>query len=149
MITFRKMVKQDVPVLYEMALRAFQPDFEKYGVYPPLLKTEKKSFLPPLIFGKVVLADGIEIGGVFVVTMGKKGELGSIFIDPAYQRKGYGKQVISAIEEQYPKVQRWKLDTPSENYHLHRFYESMGFVKTGEMKDPKSEMVGFIYENTI
>ncbi|MGX2946356.1 GNAT family N-acetyltransferase [Enterococcus alishanensis] len=143
------MKKQDVPVLYDIALRAFQPDYEKYGVYPPLLKTEKKRFLPPLIFGKVILADDKEIGGAFVVPLRKKGEIGAIFIDPDHQKKGYGRQIMLAIEKQYPKVKRWKLDTPSENFHLHHFYESLGYKKTGEIKDPRSEMIGFVYEKTI
>ena len=145
----RKMKKEDVPMLYEIALRAFQPDFEKYGVYPPLLKTDKKKFLPPLIFGKVILLEDKEIGGAFVVGMGKRGEVGAIFIDPEQQKKGYGRQVMMAIEKQYPKVKRWKLDTPSENYHLHRFYESLGYVKTGELKDPNSNMTGFLYEKAM
>lgn len=149
MITFRKMKKQDVPVLYDIALRAFQPDYEKYGVYPPLLKTDKKSFMPPLIFGKVILADDKEIGGAFVVPLRKKGEIGAIFIDPDHQKKGYGRQIMLAIEAQYPKVKRWTLDTPSENYHLHHFYESLGYVKTGEVKDPRSDMVGFVYEKIV
>ena len=143
------MQKQDVPMLYEMALRAFQPDYEKYGVYPPLLKTENKKFFPPLMFGKVILVDDKEIGGAFVVGIGKKGEVGAIFIDPEHQKKGYGRQVMLAIEKQYPKVKRWKLDTPSENHHLHRFYESLGYVKIGEMKDSNSDMTGFIYEKII
>ena len=149
MLTMRKMKKEDVPMLYQIALRAFQPDFEKYGVYPPLLKTDKKKFLPPLIFGKVILLEDKEIGGAFVVGMGKRGEVGAIFIDPEQQKKGYGRQVMMAIEKQYPKVKRWKLDTPSENYHLHRFYESLGYVKTGELKDPKSDMTGIIYEKIM
>lgn len=149
MVRFRKMKKQDVPMLYEMALRAFLPDYEKYGVYPPLLKVQKQQFFPPLMFGKVILVDGEAVGGAFVVAMGKKGELGAIFIDPEHQKKGYGRQVMLAIEAAHPHVKRWKLDTPSENYHLHRFYESLGYVKTGKLKDPNSDMSGFVYEKTI
>lgn len=50
------------------------------------------------------------------------------------------------IEKMYPKVQRWKLETPAESYGLHRFYESLGYVKTGERK---SNLLGFVYEKTI
>ena len=53
-------------------MRAFKPDYEKYGVYPPLLKAENKSFLPLIMFGKVILADDQELGGIFAVAMGKK-----------------------------------------------------------------------------
>jgi len=143
------MTKQDIPALYEIALQAFQPDFEKYGVYPPLLKEKNRQFLPPLVFGKTIMIDNTIIGGAFVAGLGKKGEIGSIFIDPAYQKKGYGRQVMLSIENQYPKVKKWKLETLSESFGLHRFYEALGYVKTGEMKDPKSGMVGFVYEKNL
>ncbi|WP_099203494.1 GNAT family N-acetyltransferase [Miniphocaeibacter massiliensis] len=149
MINFRKMKKKDIPRLYNIAKRAFQPDYEKYGVYPPLLKTKNETFFPPLMFGKVILVDDEEIGGVFVAAIGKKGEIGAIFIDPKYQHKGYGKKVMSMIEKEYPKVKKWKLDTPSENYHLHSFYESLGYIKVGELEDKKSGMIGYIYEKNI
>lgn len=149
MISLKKMKKKDVPLLYEIAERAFQSDYEKYGVYPPLLKTQKKTFLPPLIFGKVILVGNNIIGGVFVVTIGKKGELGAVFIDPEYQQKGYGREVMLEIEKQYPKVKKWKLETPSESYHLHHFYESLGYIKVGEIEDKKSGMIGYVYEKII
>lgn len=148
-ITIKKMSKIDVPILYELALRAFQPDFEKYGVYPPLLNVKKKSFLPPRLFGKTIYEDDTIIGGAFIVALGKKGEIGAIFLDPSYQKKGYGRQTMLAIENRYPRVTRWKLETPSESIGLHRFYEALGYIKTDEMKDPKSDMIGFIYEKNM
>jgi GNAT superfamily N-acetyltransferase len=143
------MERNDVGVLYDIALRAFLPDYEKYGVYPPLIKEKTKSFLPPRLFGKTILFDDIIIGGAFVVGLLSKGEIGAIFLDPNHQNKGYGKQIMLMIEKLYPKVRRWKLDTPAESYGLHRFYESLGYVKIGEMEDKKSGMKGFIYERRI
>ena len=149
MITVRKMSKNDISILWEMALRAFAPDYERFGVYPPMINLEKKRFLPPRIFGKTILEGNKIIGGAFVVGFGKKGEIGTIFIDPIYQHKDYGKQAIQIIEKAYPKVQKWKLDTPAENYGLHRFYESLGYVKSGEGKDEKSGIAVFRYEKTV
>lgn len=122
MITVRKMSKSDIPILYKVALRAFALDYERFGVYPPMINSKKKRFLPPHIFGKTILENDTIIGGAFVVAFGKKGEIGTIFIDPIYQHKDYGKQAIQIIEKAYPKVQKWKLDTPAENHGLHRFY---------------------------
>ena len=149
MVTLRKMVKSDVPMLYDMALRSFLPDYSKYGFYPPLIKEKTKSFLPPLIFGKVILTDDAIIGGAFVVGLGKKGEIGSIFIDPVYQRKGYGKQAMLTIEKLHPRIKRWKLDVLAENRHLHGFYESLGYKKIGEMTDKASGLNGFVYEKML
>jgi GNAT superfamily N-acetyltransferase len=135
--------------LFNMALRSFQPDYEKYGVYPPLIRLKQKKFLPPRIFGKTILAEGVIIGGAFVLAFGKKGEIGAIFLDSSQQKKGYGKQVMLMIEEMYPKVKRWKLETPAESYRLHLFYESLGYVKTGEKEDAGSGVRVFIYIKTI
>ena len=149
MITVRKMLKSDIPILWETALRAFTPDYERFGVYPPMINLKKKRFMPPRIFGKTILESDTIIGGAFVVGFGKKGEIGTIFIDPIYQHKDYGKQALQIIEKAYPKVQKWKLDTPAENHGLHRFYESLEYVKIGEGKDEKSGIVVFQYEKTV
>jgi len=149
MIVFKDMTRQDVPTLYAMALRAFQPDYEKYGSFPPLLNTGKKCFRPPLAWGKAVLYNDKVIGGVFVMAKAEKGQIGAIFIDPDHQKQGYGRQMMTAIEKLYPKVKNWTLDTPSENFHLHRFYESLGYVKTGKMKPSPDDITCFLYEKTM
>jgi GNAT superfamily N-acetyltransferase len=143
------MKKGDVAALYDIALRAFQPDYEKYGVFPPLIKEKTKSFLPPRIFGKTFLLGETIIGGAFVVGFFGKGEIGAIFLEPAWQHNGYGKQVMLMIEKLYPKVKRWRLETPAESFGLHRFYESLGYVKTKEKVDSASGMRGFVYEKNM
>ena len=147
MLSIRKMQKADVAELFDIALRSFRPDYEKYGMYPPLLNLKSKSFFPPQMFGKVILADDKIVGGAFVVGFGNKGEIGAIFLDPNEQRKGYGKQAMLMFEDMYPKVKKWRLDTPAESYGLHRFYETLGYIKVGEMND--RGMRGFKYEKTI
>ncbi|MDD3920731.1 MAG: GNAT family N-acetyltransferase [Eubacteriales bacterium] len=149
MIVLRKMMKNDVPTLYDIALRAFRPDYNQYGFYPPFMKTKTKSFLPPLMLGKAILADDTIIGGAFVVGVGKKGEIGTIFIDPVHQKKGYGKQAMLMIEKTYPRITKWKLDVLAGNEHLHEFYESLGYERIGEMTDKTSGLNGFVYEKTI
>jgi len=149
MLSIRKMQKSDTETLYNIALRSFQPDYEKYGVYPPLINLKRKKFLPPRIFGKTIFYNDVIIGGAFVVAFWKKGEIGAIFLDISQQHKGYGKQVMLMIEEMYPTVKRWKLETPAESYGLHRFYESLGYVKTGEKEDSGSGIRGFVYGKII
>ena len=149
MMSIRKMNKSDVETLFDIALRSFQVDYEKYGVYPPLIKIKQNKFLPPLMFGRVILVDDRTIGGAFVLALGSKGELGAIFLDPQEQHKGYGKQAMLLIEHAYPKVRKWKLETPSDSYGLHRFYEELGYIKARERVDKKSGMRGFIYEKTV
>ena len=149
MIAVRKMLKADTTILYEVALRAFTSDYERFGIYPPMINLKRKRFLPPRIFGKTILEGETIIGGAFVVGLGKKGEIGTIFIDTIHQHKGYGKQAFQIIEKAHPKVQKWERDTPDENYGLHRFYESLGYVKCGEGKDKQSGIAVFRYEKTV
>jgi len=149
MLSIKKMKKTEVDILFDIALRAFQPDYDKYGVYPPLIRLKKKKFLPPRFFGKTIFVDDEIIGGAFVVALFSKGEIGAIFLDPQQQHKGYGIQAMTMIEELYPSVMRWKLETPAESYGLHRFYESLGYVKTNEKEDSGSGMKGFVYEKTL
>ncbi len=133
-------------MLFGITLRAFQPDYEKYGVYPPLIKLKSRSFLPPRMFGKTIFDNGQIIGGAFVLGLGKKGEIGAVFLEPAHQHRGVGRKVMSMIEDLYPHVRRWRLETPVDNAALHRFYESLGYVKSGEMQDKKSGIRGFMYQ---
>ena len=149
MIAIRKMSRNDIPILYDMALRAFAPDYEKFGKYPPAINIKKKCFLPPRILGITILESDVIIGGAFVLALGRKGEIGNIFLDPIYQHKSFGKQALQMIEKAHPRVQEWKLDTPAENHGLHRFYESLGYVRVGEGKDEKSGIAVYKYQKTI
>lgn len=149
MITVRKMINSDVPLLYEIALSAFAADYERFGQYPPVINLKKKRFLPPRIFGRTFLEGDKIIGGAFAAGIGKKGEIGAIFIDPIYQHKNYGKEAIRLIEKSYPKVRKWRLDTPTEHTGLHKFYESLGYVKISEGEDAKSGIAIFHYEKSL
>ena len=148
-VSIRKMQKDDIGILYDIALRSFQQDYETYGTYPPLINLERKKFLPPRIFGKTILVNDTIIGGLFVFTFCRVGIIGAIFIDTDEQHKGYGKQVMLMIEKQYSKVKKWNLETPAENFLLHRFYESLGYVKVGEKTDKRSGIIGYVYEKII
>lgn len=146
MVTLRRMKQADVPELFAIAMRAFLPDYERYGVFPPVMNMKKKRFLPPLALGKTALVEDQIIGGIFALGIGKRGEIGSIFVDPAFQNKGYGRQIMLGIEAAYPRVTRWKLEVLAEKPDLHRFYESLGYLKIGERTDETSGLTALIYE---
>ena len=149
MLEIRKMRHDDVETLYDIALRSFRRDYEKRGVYPPLINLKRRKFLPLIVFGKTILYDGEIIGGAFVARIFRKGELGAIFLNPSHQGKGYGRQAMQMIEASHPKAKTWKLVTPADSHGLHRFYESLGYVKAGEKEDAGSGIRGFIFRKTI
>ena len=53
------------------------------------------------------------------------------------------------IEKLYPRIKKWKLDVLAENYHLHGFYETLGYKRIGEMTDKTSGLNGFVYEKSL
>jgi len=52
------MQKSDVRLLFNIALLAFIPVSEKYGMHPSLMRLNKKKLLPPRKFGKPFLLMG-------------------------------------------------------------------------------------------
>ncbi|KAA0564409.1 GNAT family N-acetyltransferase [Bacillus sp. CH30_1T] len=76
------------------------------------------------------------VGGVIVTLEGKRhGRVDRIFVDPNYQGKGIGSSTIRLIEEKFPKVRLWELETSRRRLNNHAFYEKMGYKKIFESED--------------
>ena len=54
------------------------------------------------------------------------------YIEPTFQNKGIGSKVITLMEEIYPMVKIWSLDTIQKSTRNHNFYEKNGYEKVGE-----------------
>jgi ribosomal protein S18 acetylase RimI-like enzyme len=74
------------------------------------------------------------VGG-FVVFRLEDGsvELGRAFIDPEFQNRGIGSEMLRYAEGVFPATRRLVLDTPSWNRRCQHFYEKAGFVKIGDI----------------
>ncbi|MBY0202637.1 GNAT family N-acetyltransferase [Paenibacillus cucumis (ex Kampfer et al. 2016)] len=78
----------------------------------------------------VVEADGCAIGGVSINVLGKGiARLDRIYIDPVFQGRGVGSQVIRQIEAVFPHILHWRLETSSRQTSNHHFYEKLGYVR--------------------
>lgn len=55
--------------------------------------------------------------------------VGRIFIDPALFRKGYGKKMMTTLEQDNPDVMTWNLETPAWNQRTNGFYKKIGYVE--------------------
>lgn len=72
-------------------------------------------------------------GGVSINYTGRRhARLDKIFIDPQYQSQGFGTKMIAFVEEEFPAVQMWKLETSSKQLSNHHFYEKAGYRRTYE-----------------
>ncbi|MHA7578952.1 GNAT family N-acetyltransferase [Paenibacillus vandeheii] len=92
----------------------------------------------------VIECDGCAIGGVSVNVLGSKHvRLDKIFIDPIWQGRGIGSQVIRLVEAEFPEIGIWKLETSGRQRDNHHFYEKMGYVCLYASEDE------FGYEKTI
>ena len=55
-----------------------------------------------------------------------------LYIDPSFQNKGIGAKALELIEQMYPMVKIWTLDTIQKSTRNHYFYEKYGYEKIGE-----------------
>lgn len=149
MLTIRKMQPTDLPELYDIALCAFQEDFELYGQYPPLLDQKRRRLRPGTRWGYVFACDGRMIGGGYAWQLAHKATLGAIFIAPEFQGRGLGQQIMRMIENQFPTAKRWRLETPYQSYRNHHFYEKLGYKKIGmSQPDKRSDFKVIRYEKS-
>ncbi len=102
---------------------------------------------------KVVLGDELIVGGLFVVARPDLGDgewrCEGVFVDPDYQDRGIGQEILRQMYRHHPDVVRWSLDTPEFSTKNHGFYERMGFTQTGVSENPDVPFKFFDYENVL
>lgn len=75
------------------------------------------------------LVEGNIVGGaiIFLDDAGTLMNIGRIFVNPQDFRKGYGKAIMAQLENDYPQVTIWELETPIWNIRTNHFYKKIGF----------------------
>ncbi len=147
MITIEKASIADAELLTEIKKKTFdeearkwlpkQGDIVDYNIQPPNYASIEtaKYMIRELNYYKIIFNEEI-VGGVVVTLSGKThGRIDRIFIDPHYQGKGMGSKAIELIEEVFPNVSTWDLETSSRQLNNHIFYEKMGFQNTFQTED--------------
>lgn len=76
---------------------------------------------------KLADGNGVILGGAILFRRGDTLNVGRIFIDPQYFRKGYGVFMMREIEALYPDVKIFTLDTPAWNTRTNAFYTRLGY----------------------
>lgn len=147
MVKFNISLESDAKVLRDVAIKAFEDDRVKYGSMPPGIETLEWHLAKVRngMYYKIILENRI-IGGINLYNLGNGHfRLGAIFIEPEYQNQGIGTKAIDFIENTYPHIKRWSLDTPYQNYKNHDFYERQGYVKVDEIK-PVNDIDFWLFE---
>ena len=69
------------------------------------------------------------VGGALLFLKDNELNIGRIFVDPEYFRKGYGIFMMQQIEESFAEVKVFTLDTPIWNVRTNAFYQKLGYVE--------------------
>lgn len=69
------------------------------------------------------------IGGAIIFTDKSTMYIGRIFVDPSEFKKGYGIEIMEQLENLYPDISCWQLDTPVWNIRTNSFYTKLGYIE--------------------
>lgn len=124
-----------------------------YNIQPPGYDSiyTTRYMIEELTYYKILVEEHL-VGGVILTLTGNRfGRIDRIFIDPAYQGRGFGSEVIRLVEKAHPSVTTWDLETSQRQKGNFHFYEKMGFERTFETEDEvcyiKRISVGLAGEN--
>lgn len=132
MMQLTKAGTSDVVVINSISKRAFDSDIivgasSKGG--PPgymsvsfHIKMAKENHLYKL------LVDGLIVGGAILFVDGLQLNIGRIFVDPEYFKKGYGVFIMQEIERIFSDAKELYLDTPVWNIRTNAFYQKLGYI---------------------
>ncbi len=73
--------------------------------------------------------DGLIVGGAILFVDGSRVNVGRIFVDPEYFRKGYGIFLMQEIERIFSDAKEICLDTPVWNIRTNAFYQKLGYIE--------------------
>ena len=73
--------------------------------------------------------EGLIVGGAILFLKRDELNVGRIFIAPEHFRKGYGLFMMHEIEEMFPGVKEFTLDTPDWNTRTNSFYTKLGYTE--------------------
>ena len=69
------------------------------------------------------------VSGALLFLKDNELNIGRIFVDPEYFRKGYGIFMMQQIEESFAEAKVFTLDTPIWNVRTNAFYQKLGYVE--------------------
>jgi len=122
----------DLPKILALQKECYLQEAAIYNDYhiPPLVQTlaaieasfEHQTFL------KLVLNYQI-IGAVRAYEEKGICKIGRLMVHPDFHNKGFGKQLMEAIEKEFPKVNRYELFTGHESQKNLKFYQKLGYLE--------------------
>ncbi|MBS2968445.1 GNAT family N-acetyltransferase [Metabacillus sp. KIGAM252] len=116
-----------------------------YNIQPPgyqsIHMTEYS--IRELVYYKILEDEKIAGGVIMTLTGNLHARIDRIFVSPFLQGRGIGSIALKFVEEEFPQVTSWELETSSRQLNNHYFYEKAGFKRVYESEDE------FCYEKRI
>ncbi|RUT44410.1 GNAT family N-acetyltransferase [Paenibacillus anaericanus] len=85
-----------------------------------------------------ILLQNTLVGVVLISTTGREhARIDRLYIDPQFQGKQIGSIVLQHIENLFPQIRTWTLDTSQKSPRNHYFYEKNGYKLISEDQDER------------
>ncbi len=133
----------DIPVLQEIAVKAYEPYVSRIGCEPAPMRPDFRGHVEnDIVF--VADEDGAKAYAVLVI-QGKAALLDNIAVDPGAQGGGFGSKLVEHLEAylRTSRINRYELYT---NVHMKEniaWYTRSGFVEVGRGKQDGFDRVFF------
>ena len=136
MLTFREIQAADRDVVLPMVQAFYTTDAVDHPVPRDILERSFRDTADPEVKslrGVLLLEDGAPAGYLYLTSCyscevgGECVFIEELFLTENCRGKGYGKQVMDWIMEQYPKVRRLRLEVTQVNQRAVHLYEKCGF----------------------
>ncbi len=130
-IRIRKCTQGDLGKVVDIERRSFKcPYTESVFLYHLLMNPD--GFL-------VAQKDGVVVGYVIGIAMGRKGVVISLAVSPEFRRKGIGSRLINEILDCLKSTEEVDVQVRIGNRSALKFYQSVGFKKEGIIKNYYSD----------
>ena len=141
-----KASEEDLQEILELQHLAYQSEAALFGRQDIQPLTETLDELAEEYKAGTVLKMTDDNGKIIGSVRGKEADgtlyIGKLMVHPDHQRKGYGRRLVTAIEECCPG-RRYELFTSTRSVNNIRLYESLGYKKFDE-RDADGE-IRFVY----
>lgn len=129
-MTISPVTEVDLPAILEIQLAAFQTEADQYGDcnIPPLKQTldDLRGDLATKVFLKAVESGQI-VGSIRGHLEKETCHVEKLSVSPEHQGRGYGAQLLRAIEGAFPQATRLELFTGSRSEKNIRLYKRLGY----------------------
>ena len=148
-ILYRIATHKDIKAIREIANKTW------FVTYEPILGKEQPKFMFDEIYSEAALAKQMDEGQIFILqyladnvlafaSYSENGEftykLNKLYLNPDFQGGGYGKKLITFVEENVKSLGAKNLDLNVNRYNKARFfYEKVGFEIIKEEDIPFGE----------